>query len=427
MRGLSYKVEFTIKSRDDEKGYIRIRETALRQWARQHRVEPRIPPAMFSGIPLPSNFNLDIAVPQEIIETRALGVVFCAFDSVTGDPRAIKKLTAHDEEEQKRVKRERNAHQALGRTKGIVRMYGYRDIYGERGDPRVGEDYYLVTALGPPFTSLAMRINGPYEMWSQRAVYTFQLLIGLEAVHLRKAMLRNIRQGNILLVHEEQFEAVFSDFSNFWADTICDNVELFASFDAEDTPPDVDLHLSSSYYDQKIDIWMLAEALVRTFMLAYVDSWLGFRHDWNIIHNKLDQQSKQAQPLAQIYKSMLTVEPHARPSASEILENQGFQYYFSHDLIQELQSQRYKVPPPKQNPQPSPTSPIQFQNRPKPQRPALPSYQSSPPFAVSRPPYAHWSSPVVRKASSPSSSSAHDYYPRSFTKSTSKSQSPTNS
>lgn len=345
IRNLVYVAEFMVKTIDHERRYLEIRNRALQACGEDFdllKMETR-----FSAIPFKSDPSLDIAIPHRGLGSGAHGTVFAAFDPKTGELRAVKRLEVKNIWAARAIEQEVGALKMFADQWGIVQTYGFRNRSGGSDiSITYPEDFYIVMENGVSFKEIAFysfNDNDPAIRWQWRAWLTMNLLVGLEAVHLRDAMHRDINWRNILYFHGgngSRPRAVLADFGKF----------IPAASSREENignrhflPPEIKTGEGKTY-TQLIDVWMLAYALIQTFWPKVrelnLPPYIG--PNWHNMMEELHASEPHGQPPKNILWAMFMPFPEKRATATEAIKRSEFRYYFTDDDWDFINSRRYR-------------------------------------------------------------------------------------
>ena len=260
---LSYQAQFKIMHVYQKDSYIYRRNKFL---TAMNRVAP---PALISGIPFPNDNRNQLTRWRDPLANGAFGAVYIGFDPVTGDLRAIKTWNCKQAAQASQVMQEIEitaALSALG-SEGIIRMFGWRNGLSEEviRDPPV--DYYMVMEVGNAFhkTKWSDISEATSQEWSRRKVLFRQLLIGLQTIHARDWIHRDITAQNIILVPAitgfRPEAAKLADFGKLCLTPNNTSKHLAAE---KYRVPEVN---GQRQYNQAIDIWGLALAVAYTWFM----------------------------------------------------------------------------------------------------------------------------------------------------------------
>lgn len=220
-------------------------------------------------------------------------------------------------------------NRTFGNTPGLVRQYGWCTSNGDQMMDR--EDYplkaYLVLERGLDFR-LHDWTKHESGMAAIRLRLLRDLLNGIATIHAEGWIHRDVTPQNILLfkARPEQSQparAALCDFGKLCLRKTNTNTAL-AAWDF--LPPEI-VQGQSNVYDQCIDIWMLALALVLVWYPQAAQN-ISRMQNHQLFASSIEQIQarlpKEDSGLPELLRTMLAVKVQNRPSAIEALESPCF-------------------------------------------------------------------------------------------------------
>ena len=313
LANLSYRLQFNVSSAHHEDPYMHHRDNFLDslRFAR--------PPSMICGIPFRNDRRNELAVWRNPAGSGAFGIVYFGFDPFSGGLRAIKSWSCKKEDQVDKVMQEISVSMELSESnsEGIIKTYGWHNGEGEEVQRPSPIEYHLVMESGialseHPWSAPSARSS---KDWENRQILVRQLLIGLQSIHDRGWMHRDITSQNIIWIPPVaglQTEALkLADFGKLCKQRTHQDERLAAE---RYRAPEID---GKSTYDQSIDIWGLGLAIAYAWFVPQTQEW-GDQEVYTNIRNELAQSPID---LASLVHAMLAADPTKRPSASKCLNH----------------------------------------------------------------------------------------------------------
>lgn len=324
INGMEYSVQFTPETSVELERYCRFRNKAL---AMEGITLPR---TRITGIPLKSDIRAkEWAVFSEGLGSGTFATVWEGFDPASGDLRAVKRFEVKKPTDVEGLKPELLVANTFGNTTGLVRQYGWCMA---RGDERLETkkcpfEVYLVLEKGVSFFDYQWGEPGLGKS-DRKLRLCRDLLEGLATIHRQGWMHRDITPNNILLIEDnpnksEPERAVLCDFGKVCLKGMDTNTAIAAWYYL---PPEV-VQFSSAAYNQSIDVWMLAHALVHVwYPPALNNAPRGptrqlTRKGIDVLQTEL---FKEKSNFARLLYGMLNPEPEHRPSAKQAIADPAF-------------------------------------------------------------------------------------------------------
>ena len=306
---LKYLVRFNVDDTEKEAKYRSHRNDVLRQR------KLRIPDTRISGIPFEGDVRVkSLAVCRDGISWGTFGSVYEGFDVVTGDLRVVKEIEVKKEYQISNVMDEIKANEALRNQEGLLHFYDWRTSRGDQMEtaPSYPSKLHLVLEKGKDFR----QHSGPNSgmEWKHRRRLLKNLLQGLATIHAKGWMHRDITPQNLLLVlRDGTTQAVLCDFGKLHTLPTDSETRLAAW---EFLPPEISPQYQHEY-NQSIDIYMLAQALLISWYPDIAGNLDRRRKSNNdTIVNALRQQQTN---IGSLLSCMLAWVPSRRITASKAL------------------------------------------------------------------------------------------------------------
>ena len=115
--GLRFRIEFCIKTAEQEKTYLKLRNTFMKA------SKIPIPKTRHSGIPFESDTRLETAVFRTGLGSGSYGTVFQGFSPITGASLAIKRISVKSRADRTTVANEIRAMKDLNGKTGIIKFH----------------------------------------------------------------------------------------------------------------------------------------------------------------------------------------------------------------------------------------------------------------------------------------------------------------
>lgn len=250
--GMQYIVKYTIDSSEKEKRYRDERNACLEQQSFP------LPMTNLTMIPHPKDHFIEWAVYRKGLGSGGNAAVFEGIDPADGSLRVVKEITVKHEGHVPSVKREFDAHFELGDITNIVQIYA--STTSEMDFNWEFESFpmkmYLVMEKGIPFDKYEWNAKNT-PSWQDKLRLLGLLVEGLNNIHRRGWMHRDITIQNILLFPADNRPA-FCDLGKAIKAKTHSSTNLAAM---KFLPPEIE-EGKNNQYDHKIDIWMLALALI---------------------------------------------------------------------------------------------------------------------------------------------------------------------
>ena len=309
---LSYRLQFNVSSAHHEDTYMHHRNIFLNSLGFTR------PPSMISGIPFRNDHRNELAVWRNSAGSGAFGIVYFGFDPFIGGLRAIKSWSCKKEEQVDKVTQEISVNMELSgsNSEGIIKTYGWRNGEGEEVQRPSPIEYHLVTESGIALSKHGWSAPSAWSSkdWENRQVLVRQLLIGLQSIHDRGWMHRDITGQNIIWIPPVaglQTEALkLADFGKLCKERTHQDKHLAAE---RYRAPEVD---GKRTYDQSIDIWGIGLAIAYAWFVRQTPEWNN-----QVYTNLRNELAQSPIDLASLVRAMLVADPTKRPSASKCLNH----------------------------------------------------------------------------------------------------------
>ncbi len=309
---MEFSVQFALNTFEATQKYRESRNTALRAQ------DIAVPDTYISGIPLKYDIRAaDLAVFSTGLASGTHATVYEAFDPQSGELRVVKVIEVKREAAARLLQPEVQMATQFGNARGLIRQYGWCNSNGDRilNVELFPMKLYLVQEKGKGFHKHDWRkVIGHEELKLCQ-----DLLHGLVAIHAEGWMHRDISQQNILYFEGNPARATLCDFGKLHPDKT-DTYTALAAWDY--LPPEI-VQGRSNRYNQSIDIWMLALALV---LVWYPDALQGVPRLNNrqirvaglkLVRDRLHRVKDSG--LAGLLNEMLAENAESRPTASQAL------------------------------------------------------------------------------------------------------------
>ncbi|KAL8781356.1 MAG: hypothetical protein Q9213_006045 [Squamulea squamosa] len=311
---LQYYINFVeLSTTEMEQEYVRYRNYKLTGEGMA------LPKTEISGIPSPYQIVFPSIIFRETIGSGTYATVFQGFSPKTGDLRVVKRLSCKSKAEVDAAQPELEALQLFARTEGIVTLFDWHNSRGEKSIEYtdIPCDLYLIQEQGVAFNKYNWNASNAPD-WNFRRIMCRQLLTGLSAIHQASWMHRDITPMNILFVDDPQTpKAVLCDFGRACASSTDTDTRLANWMFL---PPELEIG-QFHQYNQKIDVWMLALAL----MYSWFPGAKAFKPRDPTQHHHLCRivmdHDKASGGLARLLCCMLHPDPTERPSAARCCQH----------------------------------------------------------------------------------------------------------
>ena len=291
-----------------------------------------VPDTEISGIPLESDIRArSLAVFSVGLSSGTFGSVYEAFDPESGDLRIVKVIELKQESVSKSLRPELAMVEEYPNARGLVRQYGWCNSNGESTleAKRYPICMYIVQRKGEAFHKHSWQAAPGKGMEILKLCQ--DLLHGLHTIHQAGWMHRDITRQNILYFKGNPPEAALCDFGKLYRGTTHTSPRIAAW---NYLPPEI-VEGASNPYNQSLDIWMLALALLfcwyrRVFKDIHGRSSNGqlTLNNIGVIRARLAGYTNDS--LAFLLRDMISEHPGERPSAKKALEYPCFQLLKAH-------------------------------------------------------------------------------------------------
>lgn len=258
INGLVFNFIFTITNEAEERDYLEQRDRVLRETDGLS-----VPDTKTSGIPFKSDIRFPSVVFRDQLGQGKFGAVFHGVEPQTGDIRVIKRLHLLNDRDIQLARHEVKALDEVQSSLGIVRKYDIRNGKGEDRIPSSApSDLYIVQERGIPFRERSEPPETPQNralLLKTRASLMYQLLAGLEAIHRKHWLHRDITRNNLLYFDEDTPRAALCDFGK-----VCFENTSRDSYIANQVflPPGI-IPGGTSPYTYSLDVFILGLALAQ--------------------------------------------------------------------------------------------------------------------------------------------------------------------
>ena len=316
---MEFCVQFALNTYPECESYRNLRNSKLAGY------KIAVPDTGISGIPLKSDIRAnDLAVFSMGLASGGFGSVYEAFDPESGDLRVVKVVELKNESAAEALQPEVDMVNKYPNSRGLVRQYGWCN---SNGDPFLKAvnyplNIYIVQRKGKAFNKHSWKDIAPME----RLKLFQDLLYGLCTIHQRGWMHRDITRQNILYFKGDPPEAALCDFGKLCLSKT-DTYTALAAWN--NLPPEI-VQGESNPYDQSIDIWMLALALVLSWC---PEAFQGVTRLQNGQITSVGLEGIRSylrniknSSLAVLLRGMLSKDPKSRPNADQALSHRCFRH-----------------------------------------------------------------------------------------------------
>ena len=284
-----------------------------------------IPDTNISGIPLKSDIRArNLAVFSIGLASGGFGSVYEAFDPESGELRVVKVVELESDSGAQELQAEIDMVTKYPNARGLVRQYGWCNSNGDSylKAKNYPLNIYIVQRRGKAFNKIDWK-----DIPARNKLKVFQdLLHGIGTIHQQGWMHRDVTRQNILYFQGDPPEAALCDFGK-----LCLNkTDTYTSLAAwSNLPPEI-VEGESNAYDQSIDIWMLALALVLSWRpqacqgITRLPNGQISSVGLDVIHSWLLKMK--GSNLAHLLRVMLSKDPKSRPSAGQALLHPCFRH-----------------------------------------------------------------------------------------------------
>ena len=316
---MDFCVQFALDTYPACESYRELRNLKLSEY------KIAIPDTDISGIPLKSDIRVNnLAVFSIGLASGGFGSVYEAFDPESGELRIVKVVEVKNESAVESLQPEIEMADRYPSTRGLVRQYGWCNSNWESTleVKKYPLNIYLVQRKGQAFNKHSWKDIAPME----RLKLFQDLLYGLCTIHQRGWMHRDITRQNILYFKGDPPEAALCDFGKLCFSKT-DTYTALAAWNS--LPPEI-VQGESNPYDQSIDIWMLALALVLSWC---PEAFQGVTRLQNGQITSVGLEYLRSyllriknSSLAFLLREMLSKDPKSRPNADQALSNRCFRH-----------------------------------------------------------------------------------------------------
>ena len=328
--GMDFRVQFALTTYPACENYRQLRNQKLLEY------HMAVPETEISGIPLEFDSRAKkLAVFSLGLASGGFGSVYEAFDPESGELRVVKVVELKKESTSGLMEAEIEMAEQYPNTRGLVRQYGWCNSNGDTtlAVKNYPLNIYIVQRKGKAFNRQSWKDTLAIER-----LKVFQdLLHGLRTIHQRGWMHRDITRQNILYFKGDPPEGALCDFGK-----LCfSKTDTYSSLAAWCFLPPELVQGESNSYDQSIDIWMLALALVLSWCPQACHG-VARLHNGQITSVGLEVirsffRNMKTSALADLLRRMLSKDPKSRPTAGQALTHPCFRD-FEKDSTQEAVS-----------------------------------------------------------------------------------------
>lgn len=333
--GLHFLIQICVSTIAKEVRYLEEREVFLRGC--------NLPPLAntVSGVPFEADILTPFALFRRGLGSGGFGSVFDGYDPHTGDPRAVKRLQVTNKHRKRDIQQEIQSNVRFTGHDGIVKCFGWCNASGEANlEGQMPFDMFLIQEKGISFLDYDWGKEG--ADWELRGRLCQQLLFGVHIIHSAGCMHRDITPMNILYFPDEPKHAALCDFGKLH-DFPTDTDTALAAW--QWLPPEVENQRDPQRrrrYDQKIDVFMLALALVCSWFPAEIPkkqlTLVTHAEIVTMLKSNSTKQPLMSRGLADLLLRMLEWDPKNRCTAREALQTPIFQSPASIESYEQITS-----------------------------------------------------------------------------------------
>ena len=301
-----------------------------------------LPKTEISGIPFRSDRTFDRVRFRHWLTNGSTASIFEGFDPANGDLRIVKRIEIKEEAFKQFYIRELEGLEKCQEVPNVVRFFGAYNNLGEHSAVgAVPQVLYVVQEKGMSFDNVRWQFHQSPADWWIRSCLFFDLVQGLAGIHSLGGMHRDITIHNLLILGHlpTPTGAAICDFGKWCGYSKSRHWRLAAP---RYLPPEVVLN-EENEYNQSIDVWMLALALILSWFNDTVGKYYPrTRANYNMIREKLEQDGRHE--MVTLLLKMFQWNPKDRLSATEVLEDPFFDENRARNIDGTLKERNRKVP-----------------------------------------------------------------------------------